>query len=721
MGEHSRLTNIEDMQDLVEAQESSASSGKGWLRAAVAGLALTAVGFAAGAAMGRQTAPMQTVAADHMRPTKLFDEGRKIPIEAEPLGMAISHYQPHEVFELGPEGDQVKATLTLTTCRVNTPWMPGSQWNAAGGYFITRCYNGKIPGPEIVVKPGDTLTITFKNDMDKDPAAPECTSPYKNSGQIGKPYGFCLINSTNMHTHGLHADPAEDNALLMVYPGETRTYTFHIPLDHMPGTHWIHPHLHHSVGAQLGGGAHAFLIVKDPAGYIPSWIPQFNPDTNDQNPSDFDKAISLWNLDIATMMRLEQWSKGKLWVPFTSDGKPQKRPFQPNDDITIPPKVLVGGKLEPSIPIFAGKWYRFRFLYASIEMTMEIFNGAGDAVCNYELIAKDGVYLHHAPRHLTPRTSAKPGTFHFAAGSRADIMTYCYCPSGQTSCKLDLQWRGRKVNPSSSGQGVDITDRDELERYGEGQQFRSIQANGKMFTLQVSGSASAPGPIEGFAVNRPCYLVDLCSVESLGENQYKELDMSADDSGLLLQWRPDNNKCERWSEGRCSLNRDPFYTGRVYEINVQGCDHHPFHLHTSPFQVCKLGDYDEWTKEGDWHDVLMPYSSQYAKIRVALEKWSGVHVIHCHTLEHEDAGMAGFIQVDIEDLYYKHAKTIGDGQCFRHNDVTPGSWTYHKLPAESAPERPPPAQGGGGGGGGRGGGEESNSANTDDMSEWDGP
>jgi len=40
----------------------------------------------------------------------------------------------------------------------------------------------------------------------------------------------------------------------------------------MPGTHWMHPHLHGSGALQVAGGVAAVFIVKDPSGYLPSDI-----------------------------------------------------------------------------------------------------------------------------------------------------------------------------------------------------------------------------------------------------------------------------------------------------------------------------------------------------------------------------------------------------------------------------------------------------------------
>jgi hypothetical protein len=69
-------------------------------------------------------------------------------------------------------------------------------------------------------------------------------------------------NNTNVHTHGLHIDPAVDNVMLHAAPGETLTYAYTIPEDHMAGTHWYHSHNHGSSALQVMGGLVGAIVVE---------------------------------------------------------------------------------------------------------------------------------------------------------------------------------------------------------------------------------------------------------------------------------------------------------------------------------------------------------------------------------------------------------------------------------------------------------------------------
>ena len=85
---------------------------------------------------------------------------------------------------------------------------------------------------------------------------------------------FGHVNTTNLHTHGLHIDSAagSDDIFLYVRPGASFTYTFEVDESHMPGTHWYHPHVHGSAALQAGGGAFGVLIVEDEEETLPSEI-----------------------------------------------------------------------------------------------------------------------------------------------------------------------------------------------------------------------------------------------------------------------------------------------------------------------------------------------------------------------------------------------------------------------------------------------------------------
>ncbi|MEO1593229.1 MAG: multicopper oxidase family protein [Cyanobacteria bacterium J06632_22] len=103
-------------------------------------------------------------------------------------------------------------------------------------------YNGLAPGPQLEVKPGDTVQIRLVNRLEQ---------------------------PTNLHFHGLHLPPQVDDVFREVPPGEFYTYEFQIPANHPAVTAWYHPHYHLNVADQVFGGLAGAFIVRGELDEIP--------------------------------------------------------------------------------------------------------------------------------------------------------------------------------------------------------------------------------------------------------------------------------------------------------------------------------------------------------------------------------------------------------------------------------------------------------------------
>ena len=99
-------------------------------------------------------------------------------------------------------------------------------------------YNGSVPGPTLVAKPGDTLRITLRNST---------------------------TMMTNLHTHGLHVPPVKngDNPMIMIDPKKSFNYEIKIPKNQKSGTFWYHPHHHEFVAKQVHAGLAGAIIITD--------------------------------------------------------------------------------------------------------------------------------------------------------------------------------------------------------------------------------------------------------------------------------------------------------------------------------------------------------------------------------------------------------------------------------------------------------------------------
>ena len=266
--------------------------------------------------------------------------------------------------------------------------------------------------------------------------------------------------STNLqvHTHGLHigGEMPADSVFISVEPGEHFDYVYRIPEDHMPGTHWYHPHKHGSTAAHAGGGGVGMIIVRDPPGTLPKFLEGGEYDgegpvpevelvvlgltvhANKGRADDMVKCCKAYNnvlMDYTTLnnsmaCRTEDnhnsiiesiWQRDRDNLKLAlanghidvdqacDDTKVWQSPSEPENFF------LVNGEVAPKISIAADGWVRFRIVYANIDSQLYFSMPEG---CEMELIAKDGdEHLYSTSRHvnlshlLTPLAFSPAGIY----------------------------------------------------------------------------------------------------------------------------------------------------------------------------------------------------------------------------------------------------------------------------------------------------------------------
>ena len=141
----------------------------------------------------------------------------------------------------------------------NTPGEDGPAFEVGKVMYV----NGTSPGPTLRVRAGDTLRILLINNM-----PPELV--HTGNGVI--PQGSHSFDVVNLHTHGLHVSPrapGDDVINTWVAAHGNHSYEYHIPEDHMGGTHWYHPHWHGAVSIHTNFGAAGMIIVEDAVNQLP--------------------------------------------------------------------------------------------------------------------------------------------------------------------------------------------------------------------------------------------------------------------------------------------------------------------------------------------------------------------------------------------------------------------------------------------------------------------
>jgi FtsP/CotA-like multicopper oxidase with cupredoxin domain len=211
-----------------------------------------------------------------------------------------------------------------------------------GQRYLTPSYNGKFPGPLMVVCPGDLLRVNVRNALDP-------------ADYAGNHPGL-----TNLHTHGFHVSPRrpQDNIFITIPPAGRYQHQYKIPRDHPPGAYWYHPHLHGQTNPQVFGGMAGGILMRGGVDGDPDW------------------------LDIGTRdLVFQQTALG------TNGETVRPGPTGP----FVPPgsEWFLNGELNPEIDIQPGELQRWRIynLSAGSFLNMQLENQP------FRVIATDGNYL----------------------------------------------------------------------------------------------------------------------------------------------------------------------------------------------------------------------------------------------------------------------------------------------------------------------------------------
>ena len=480
----------------------------------------------------------------------------------------------------------------------------------------TRAYNGALAGPTIRIKPGDTLVVTFTNSL---PAELHDTSGVHNE--------FRDFDRTNLHTHGLHvsATSPSDDIFIEVGPGETFTYTYSIPANHMGGTFWYHAHHHGSTNMHAGGGAAGVIIVEDPAGTLPAAVEALEEMTffmHHFNQPELTTVAQTYEANCAAAGGSAANCDDTVFGDGAISG-------------TQTNTVLVNSMTMPTITIAANRWYRWRLVFAAVDGIIT----PAMSTCEVGLLAKDGIYLHTAPRTISAG--------YMGPGSRADWLVRC--PAGTHSFITN----GRRRLSEET-----VENRAHRNLQGKGAGLGADTIAQMLATVVASDVGDTTCDLGSFSVARPCYLVDLSGTIGASAPTVSST------TTISLGPAPQISGAE-FSSSTTYLAS--FAVGAVHELSLTGVNAHPFHLHINSYQLAAApaDTSNDYFLQGDWHDTLI-YPNNGATVRFQTDVFTGKQVMHCHILEHEDEGMMAVTQITgTEGTLYTGAETI-DTTCYRN-------------------------------------------------------
>ena len=590
-------------------------------------------------------------------------------------------------------------------------------------YETLRGYNGLVPGPMLIVEPGDTLNIELINNLED----PE--------------------ELMNLHTHGLHVSPVGngDNVLLSIGKGETWLVEIEIPKDHFIGTDWYHPHMHGVTNEQVSSGLGGLLIINPPHD-LPDLdkfnikeesvhflaLNSFGIQQVEREGQANDPLNQNLNLAIPAGTPLEVLEEGEngektyelsdsVYMGFNA--KPElydsTQPLGDTEDslsaygeglLAEPVENVihtVNGQYNPTMELETGEWNLFSFANMSANSfhRVQLVKEEGDRLIPQEvfLVAIDGDasgVVSDTRREITEFPILNPG-------SRINIQHWF-----EESGKYYFLSNGTE---EFMGDDAPILTKD--KGFNDGHLIWGSQV---LATVEVTGEEMASDSFpESYDTleEQSQELDEIIQAARNGEFDRKRTFVwSANLGGASAEGRTPEDTDVKSFEGTYTINGEYYATDgsgmppltmpmlgttEVWNIvNESGksnenlpldqplAEWHPFHIHQNDFVVLEINgipveDIDQNYLAGVLSDtVALPPTHQpgsvtpqnpygiaqvggtpsEVKILMDFEDYPGSYVNHCHILFHEDAGMMAVVRVilNTEDTWLGLGNKQGD-------------------------------------------------------------
>ena len=230
-------------------------------------------------------------------------------------------------------------------------------------------YEGEPVAPVIRASPGDTLKITYVNNLPAKSAESCAVNP--------------CMDMTNLHFHGLTVSPntPQDDVLGMIaMPGQSLHYSVDIPRDHPPGLFWYHTHPHGESHRQVSDGMSGAIVIDGIERYV-SEVQHLR-----------ERVIVVRGRSIEHDPNASALRK-YVEIPSKTCGGETEAP----EEI-----FTLNGALRPQIEIAPGERQFWRIVNASADRYLDLQLDGG----TLEIVALDGMPLaYHDPQHPTTTTN----------------------------------------------------------------------------------------------------------------------------------------------------------------------------------------------------------------------------------------------------------------------------------------------------------------------------
>lgn len=447
----------------------------------------------------------------------------------------------------------------------------------------------------------------------------------------GDTFDLTLINAlgspTIIHWHGLDVDWQQDgNPSYAVASGER--YAYRLTVKNRGGTYWYHPHPHQALAEQAYRGLAGLMLVEDDDELALRAALDLSPGTTDI-------PLLLQDKRLDTDMQLAYSPSGME----SFDGYLGNLALV---NLTINPKLDVSTRL-----------YRFRLLNGANARILRLAFTQNDETLPFLIIGTDGGLLEKAQEaeevFLSPgeRVDVLLDLSTHAVGDVLFLRTLAFEPMDT----MHMGMREASTSPSATQPG---------------------QSSPATSTPQQETSARTSTSSSSIAQGSPFYLLKLTVTEAIAYSKTAPDVLSSidriDTSGatvrpITLSSSPSDMMAFAINGQTYDMNAYPIEvlrgTVEIWEVTNQVGDDissmpHPLHIHGALFQVQKrsgspaqilaqgVDEAGRLATDLGWKDTILIWPGETVRLAMDFrDAYPGEQrlLIHCHNLEHEEAGM----------------------------------------------------------------------------------
>jgi suppressor of ftsI len=470
--------------------------------------------------------------------------------------------------------------------------------SVAGSPVYARTYNGEFVGPTIHARPGDTIKVTFRNELGDD------------ADGDGVP--------TNIHYHGLHVSPEgeSDNIFRTFDAGKTYTSQVKLEPNQPVGTYWYHAHFHGISDGQIMGGLSGLIMIDG----LTSLLPEAFEDVTE-------RQVTLRDVQLAPRKTKDENSYDVIADNADID------PAAPTT------RRMVNGLYQPTFAMPSSEYELWHLANIGSDVFYKVAlakQDDHDDKQSFFIVAEDGLPVWKV---------AGEKELLIAPGKRFDVLvlgraagTYelLTLPYAQTSNNQMTKPKPIPCVPPTEGAPCEPVSQ-------------------TLATITTAGDSPSDPPTlpTRVAPEGDPTAHDLSKLE-IAEDDKRKFTFGYPSDGPKFTATINDKLFE--------ITDDPIVapllgSAQEWELVNTTRDDHPFHIHVNGFQVISVSDESgklvPYDARGHQDVVNIPKARMVNNVKVngrivirqKFEDFDGWFVFHCHVLFHEDAGMMQTIQV----------------------------------------------------------------------------